>query len=689
MSNLKAKQMTLINCLIILLIIYFLNNSYAASFNFEDSERFQSSESTTLSHPDHYDFLDTQNIESFNFEEHEPINIDGNNDFVNQAASEEWPGDGSEGNPIVIDGLKLTGEKCFIITNTDLFFNLSNCMITCPEEDPNYVPTLFFANISNGIIFNNILAGGGESVLQISSSDSVTINNNSITNSVGGTGIEILGSTNINIFDNIVSDNDLIGIHFAWGSSNNLITRNRIHNNGYVGIHLIGETDNNEIITNDISNNADYGVFTESTTGNNQIKWNNFLDNHLSGPSHACDDGSNNVFTSNYWNDWTNPDSDTDGIVDNPYLISGSAKNKDNFPVTCPHSLLASHPDHYSFLEAWDTGPGQDVVIDGLGNVYKTDQAGGVDIYDSKGNYDTTWTGGGVLHGTCGLIFDSQWNLYIVNEVIHQVVKLDSQGNFVLSWGSEGEDEGQFTQPNRIACDSQDNIFVADNGVNRIQKFDSDGTFIRSWNIPEGGMVGLAVDSQDFVYVASEHIFKYDVDGNPIKEWGTPLTGDGCLSSHGLAVDSFDALYVTEIGTPRVQKFDSNGVFITDFGSDGGKGQLNHPLGIAVAANGLVYVIDAGNERIQIYTPQTIPTTIIRTESTTSTEYATSKPIPKQDLPSLINTIILPTPIALVLFGLLILMNRLIGKIEEVERDKRKKQPSRIKAKNLILFDFI
>ncbi|MHA2295586.1 MAG: hypothetical protein ACXAEU_22530 [Candidatus Hodarchaeales archaeon] len=272
-------------------------------------------------------------------------------------------------------------------------------------------------------------------------------------------------------------------------------------------------------------------------------------------------------------------------------------------------SAISSHPNHYDFLEAWDTGSGQDVVIDGSGNVYKTNMADGVDIYDSNGNYITTWTGGGVFSDTNGLVFDSQWNLYVMDGVNDQVIKLDHQGNFVLAWGSEGEGDGQFLMANRIACDSYDNVYVADNGPSpdRIQKFDSNGTFIRSWNLPYGSVgysLGLAIDSRDYVYVAGEYILKYDVDGNLIKVWGTPLTGDGRLSApHGLAIDSSDALYVTELLTPRVQKFDSDGVFITEFGSDGGQGQLNWPLGITIADNGLVYVIDADNGRIQIYTP--------------------------------------------------------------------------------------
>ena len=38
---------------------------------------------------------------------HDPIFIDGNDDFALQAANESWPGDGSEANPYVIEGLEI------------------------------------------------------------------------------------------------------------------------------------------------------------------------------------------------------------------------------------------------------------------------------------------------------------------------------------------------------------------------------------------------------------------------------------------------------------------------------------------------------------------------------------------------------------------------------------------------------
>lgn len=47
---------------------------------------------------------------------------------------------------------------------------------------------------------------------------------------------------------------------------------------------------------------------------------------------------------------------------------------------------------------------------------------------------------------------------------------------------------------------------------------------------------------------------------------------------------------------------------LTQFGSFGaGLGQFKHPQGIAVDANGNVWVADSGNNRIQKFTPKTLP----------------------------------------------------------------------------------
>ena len=51
----------------------------------------------------------------------------------------------------------------------------------------------------------------------------------------------------------------------------------------------------------------------------------------------------------------------------------------------------------------------------------------------------------------------------------------------------------------------------------------------------------------------------------------------------------------------RIQKFTSEGVFLTVIGQSGSDdGQLNRPAGVAVDEEGNIYVADWGNQRLQV-----------------------------------------------------------------------------------------
>jgi DNA-binding beta-propeller fold protein YncE len=63
-------------------------------------------------------------------------------------------------------------------------------------------------------------------------------------------------------------------------------------------------------------------------------------------------------------------------------------------------------------------------------------------------------------------------------------------------------------------------------------------------------------------------------------------------------------LYVTDSGNHRVQVFDKNGTFITKWGSKGdGDGQFSKPESIDVDPFGNVYVADTTNNNVQLFTP--------------------------------------------------------------------------------------
>ena len=137
-----------------------------------------------------------------------------------------------------------------------------------------------------------------------------------------------------------------------------------------------------------------------------------------------------------------------------------------------------------------------------------------------------------------------------------------------------------------------------------------DYQFITEWIAKSSGIEGLdhiwgiAVDSSNNVYITSgAGIQKFTSNGSFITSWGFNGIGNGqFLVPNGIAVDSSGNVYVVDAYF-RIQKFSSNGTFITKWGSQGvGDGQFYQPWAIAVDLSGNVYVSDVHDGRIQKFT---------------------------------------------------------------------------------------
>lgn len=71
-----------------------------------------------------------------------------------------------------------------------------------------------------------------------------------------------------------------------------------------------------------------------------------------------------------------------------------------------------------------------------------------------------------------------------------------------------------------------------------------------------------------------------------------------------MAIDESGDIFVSDTGNQRIQKFDRDGNFITQWGGFGtNDGQFNFPYGLSVDSRGHVFIVDSGNMRVQQFMP--------------------------------------------------------------------------------------
>jgi len=222
----------------------------------------------------------------------------------------------------------------------------------------------------------------------------------------------------------------------------------------------------------------------------------------------------------------------------------------------------------------WDFGYGLAVDVASDGSVYVADTSKSrVQKFTSEGvfitNLGTEGTGDGQFIAPADVVVASDGSIYVADSGNHRVQKFTADGVFVTTWGDKGKkyyvDDGQFLQMNGIAIASDGSVYVADGGNHNIQKFTSEGVFVARWG---------TVD--EF-----------------LPTWGTSGSGDGQFSQPvGVAVAPDGSVYVADSGNDRIQRFTSEGVFVSEWATA-------NPRDVEVASDGSLYLTDASNFRVQ------------------------------------------------------------------------------------------
>ena len=138
-----------------------------------------------------------------------------------------------------------------------------------------------------------------------------------------------------------------------------------------------------------------------------------------------------------------------------------------------------------------------------------------------------------------------------------RVLKFDKTGKFIKSWGGKGSGPGQFQVAHGIAIDSKGMLWVADRENQRIQVFDQDGTFVRE--VKYKGLPCSIDIGRQFMYMVNGfagQVLKLDLNGKVLAAMGKPGKGPGEFGeAHMIAVNQKDEIYVADSVNAALVKF--------------------------------------------------------------------------------------------------------------------------------------
>jgi DNA-binding beta-propeller fold protein YncE len=192
-----------------------------------------------------------------------------------------------------------------------------------------------------------------------------------------------------------------------------------------------------------------------------------------------------------------------------------------------------------------------------------------------------------------------------------RLFQFDRTGKFIreIGQGLYG-----FLQPQQVRVDPQDSVWVVDQMSTQVIKFDSNGRVQmvlsrkpEAMTVPNPRLTplptGIPVIQPETPPPAAGGRGGGGRGGGAPALPGAGAEGESFVRPTDVAWDAQGNIYVADgYGNARVAKYDRNGRWIKNWGSRGsGQGQFNILHGIAIDAQGNVYVGDEGNKRVQVF----------------------------------------------------------------------------------------
>ena len=233
---------------------------------------------------------------------------------------------------------------------------------------------------------------------------------------------------------------------------------------------------------------------------------------------------------------------------------------------------------------------------------------------DRLAGTESVGEGGKVLYQLAepyGMAIDSKNNLYVADQKVGAIFIFNTETREVEL--IKNKVHAHFVRIIGLAIDDNDRLFVSDPGLRHVLVFDKTH---KAEDLITDGMSepgGLAIDKENrLLYVADvdlDQVLVYDADSFKLlrkigrTEHKHELTTPGDFAKPtGVAVDAEGNLYVCDTLNNRIEVFDAEGKFISTFGKAGdGPGYFARPKGVAIDSDGHIWVADGMQDRVQVF----------------------------------------------------------------------------------------
>ncbi|MBV9507340.1 MAG: hypothetical protein JO323_20285 [Acidobacteriia bacterium] len=189
---------------------------------------------------------------------------------------------------------------------------------------------------------------------------------------------------------------------------------------------------------------------------------------------------------------------------------------------------------------------------------------------------------GMTMGAPASVAFDAKGHLWVLNRGAQPLMEFDENGKFLRSLG-----QGMFTRTHGLRLDKDANIWITDVGAHIVVKLNPQGeTLLTLGTKGQSGEWNEATESRHFtepndiafgrngdVFVVQGHtpqggdprVLKFDKDGKFLKSWGGKGTEPGKFAvAHGIAIDPDGQLWVADRENQRIQIFDQDGKFVRE-----------------------------------------------------------------------------------------------------------------------------